>query len=406
MTRHGAGTNLDEIVRTFREKTIVSIQNSIVDATTTGTHVSGGYDSSIVTALAAQEAGRRGEKLRAAFAWAPIISDRYPVRGPSDERERIEGLCKRYDVSVIYNEQQDHGFELLLSRPIEDEGVADVADEFAVLENARACGVKVILSGWGGDEAFSPHGEGLAAWLLKKMELRRLIELARRANRGLRPLGRTLLFLWADAIAPLLPDAIYKRVGPQFEIYTGGCYVNPDFLAAYPPEPDPDRLPLRPTGDPMEYLRRLILHGHIQERIRTWAHWGAEYGIEYRYPLLDPQLLEFILSLPPEIVFVNDEPRALVRRAFGDILPPDVGKSDPSNEERRYREVIAFWGWLQNAIKNEDLYRDCPWLDMKRLKADINRGPGLNPRSNILVFAEILVATRVWRMYLRTEGLQ
>ena len=68
----------------------------------------------------------------------------------------------------------------------------------------------------------------------------------------------------------------------------------------------------------------LLRYGHIEQRIEDWAASGARLGIEYRYPLLDRRLLEFVLGLPPEQFRSGPWNRCVMRRALDGILPREI----------------------------------------------------------------------------------
>ncbi len=70
----------------------------------------------------------------------------------------------------------------------------------------------------------------------------------------------------------------------------------------------------------------LLRDGHLSERMEGWAASGARRGIEYRYPLLDRRLLEFVLGLPPEQFRHGQRGRWLMHRAFDPVLEGCGGK--------------------------------------------------------------------------------
>ena len=78
----------------------------------------------------------------------------------------------------------------------------------------------------------------------------------------------------------------------------------------------------------------LLANGHLTHRIESWANFGADCGIEYRYPLLDRRLMEFCLGLPPAVTFQQGWKRYLFRHTVSPFLPPCVAwstsKRDPA----------------------------------------------------------------------------
>jgi hypothetical protein len=84
------------------------------------------------------------------------------------------------------------------------------------------------------------------------------------------------------------------------------------------------------------FQQAMLANGHIADRLEGWAAWGARSGIQYLYPLLDRQLVEFSLGLPPGMYVKNGWSRWVFRQAMRDILPPETcwekNKADPAVE--------------------------------------------------------------------------
>ncbi len=113
-----------------------------------GAHLSGGLDSSSVAVLAARLLRERGALPPAVFSWSP------PPGPPpyADEYARIDAVCRQEALTPIYNDQTEAELDAIsetdpATRPMESEGI-----ERHLQRRAEALGVRVILSGWGGDE--------------------------------------------------------------------------------------------------------------------------------------------------------------------------------------------------------------------------------------------------------------
>jgi asparagine synthetase B (glutamine-hydrolysing) len=55
---------------------------------------------------------------------------------------------------------------------------------------------------------------------------------------------------------------------------------------------------------------------------------AAMHGLDARHPLRDPELIDLVLSLPPELGFDPHRDRPLARRAFARELPDEVLRYD------------------------------------------------------------------------------
>jgi len=133
----------------------------------------------------------------------------------------------------------------------------------------------------------------------------------------------------------------------------------------------------------------------------TWAAWSAPAGFEYRYPLTDRKLLEFMLGLPRDIRLGDGTGRFLARRAFADMLPKGVKKYDLVNEKRRFDNRLAWKRRLGMEIEQGRLDQPCPWLDMASLVATIQQDPPADKTLAIKEFARIFIAMRIYEMHAR-----
>jgi asparagine synthase (glutamine-hydrolysing) len=364
-----------------------------------GGHFSGGVDSTLVTLMATEILRTKGSDLAAAYTWSPPFSQRDPDMGRHDERRLISAQCETLGVPLRFGGATGKTFETLVQQPFELQGTADLMDELPVIEKAQADGLKVMLSGWGGDEVFSNHGIGHLAWLLRHGHLGSVLRVARRYGGGLRRPHRMASFLWEKAVVPMLPDRFYSRFNPFVDLYGEGAFPSREMKLLYREleKPTPSRI----VADADAYIQSLLLNGHIGERMATWAAWAEPAGFEYRYPLTDRRLMEFVLSLPRSIRFVDGTGRNFVRKAFSDILPKGVNKADPANERRRLENRLAYWQTLSAEAKKGRFDLDCPWLDMPALRRAILQEPPAEKLAQISTFARIFVAVRAYEMYRR-----
>ena len=141
---------------------------------------------------------------------------------------------------------------------------------------------------------------------------------------------------------------------------------------------------LRPRPEPtLRYanVRRtqlaLLDSAHLSARIEHWVAGGARHGIEYRHPLLDRRLLEFVLGLPPEQFQCGRWGRLLMRRALRTVLPAKVCWHTSKVEPARVDALLHAQALALPAIGKELAARATPpsrasYLDMKRLLAGLS----------------------------------
>jgi len=387
----------EEYGRAFRAlcDDAVAVRLPADPATPVGAHLSGGIDSTSVTLTAAELLRAGGRDLTGVYSWSPPVSPASPEMTPYDERLRIGQICEDSGLIPRFGAMTGESFRAFLARPMEVEGVADVADEFPILAQAEADGTRVILSGWGGDEAFSTVALSVPAHLLTRARLVPLLRLMR-AHGGIRRPDRMLRFLWRTGIVPTLPDALFRRFGPFTRVFDGGGYLSPRLAAA----PVPGDLPRRGrfSPDPRRDIRGFLEQRHLAARMATWAVWGRAHGIAYRYPLTDRRILEFVLGVPPEILWGDTAPRYLARCTLEGRLRGNLTKSDPANERKRSAALLDCWRLLAEEARAGAFDGTCDWLDMARLRADLSRGPSGDETADFQAFIPIYPAVRIWHM--------
>ena len=314
----------EEFLSLFREAVAARLQG----ADPAGVHLSGGLDSSGIAVLAARELRRSGRPPPLAFSWLQNPEGTPPSEVHAPEYERIDAVCRQEQLAVFHRAPNAEDMVRVLRLDGTRPGVHVLASEEVVQRCAAERGVRVLLSGWGGDQAASFNGRGHHAHLLLRGRWGRLLSLGR--ARGNAPL-RTL----ASAVLPLLPSDAHRWLQGRRQGFGGEPWLRRWFV-------DPDlakRTHVRPKRWPRILSMRqamlwLLSNGAIAERIEGWAAGGARHGIEYRYPLLDRRLLEFALGLPQEQFLRGEWDRWLMRHALRDILPASIlwhrGKSDPA----------------------------------------------------------------------------
>lgn len=366
-----------------------------------GAHFSGGIDSTGVAVIGSRALRARGRSLTRAYAWSPAISDQYPADHARDERRLIQNLANSEGIPVQFGVADCTNFMEFTRTPMELQGEADLADEIPVLRAARSDGLRVMISGWGGDEAFSAHGFGYLAHLALKGKLAKFKNFAHRHTRSLKRLEFLLPLLWRQVIHPLLPNPLYQLTNPYRSHVRHGSFISDRLLQQHADLFEKRKASIKFGPNPSENLKTHICAGHITMRMESWAAWSAPHGFQYRYPLTDKRLLEFLFTLPPDQLFLNARPRGLARAVLADCIPPSASKSDIANERLRRDTRHAAWCALAGEVAGGFYDDDCPWLDTKAFREHATRPRSQGEAKNILLFAELFAAARIWALYRR-----
>jgi len=312
----------------------------------TGAHLSGGLDSSAVAIIAA----RRRERPLDVFSWSPPPDGALKA---DDERHKVARIvaAERMRCHYLTYRADDYRAQCEWALP---RGMLfnHHAAEAVVCRSARDAGISTLLSGWGGDEAVSIASKGYYAGLLVE---RRVPALARaiwvKARTERVPLVSFGRWLWTRALRPVLPVTTRAEY-PAFV----SAQMRERLRHAHVIE----RPPYREVPGVHSNQRRLLLHGHLAERMETWAAIGAAHGIVHRYPLLDRRIVELALGTPAEMFVQGGEHRALftaASRGLHDCF--ENAKHEPASLAAQVRVGDG----ARNAWIREQLRRPGPVID-------------------------------------------
>ena len=323
-----------------------AVERQMVADVEVGTYLSGGLDSSMITALASR--GRRINTFSIGF------EDSVP--GYTSElvyaRTVADHLGTRHHAITISPEQYMGAQQRVFS--ILDEPIADSASAPLLLlsEKARAEGVTVCLSGEGSDELFIGYRHWRDAF---------------RVNRMLRSLPRPMWQLYLSLGAPVLsqrkPDWktwMERRVRRQHIIWGGidamsgvdlESVFDRDFIAQ---ARDPYSIvsshmdaPECRKGDLLQRLSAFDLLFRLPENLLARVdRMSMAASVEARVPFLDHRLVEQSMRLKTRLLVGPQGEKLALKRAARALLPASiidrskVGFHIPMNEVLNTKEAM------------------------------------------------------------------
>ena len=292
-----------------------------------GGSLSGGLDSSLVTALAVGAAPsyrifvsefRDAREAGDESAWADQVIASLPVPAAAvvRSRPRVSDFAAELE-SVLYHQEAPFGD-------------TSVCAHFALMRTVARSGVRVLLSGQGGDEVFGGYGSyyyALLGWLLQQGRAAELghevrVRLALAADR---PLRLVLGAAYHALPAGLRQRAYEQRVRAEFPLSPTGEQLwrrgPPRFLAGLPAlcQGPAARWP-RFDAYLMDSVARYALPHILRHDDRN----SMAFGVETRAPYLDHRLLELMLRTDPRARIGEGYTKRLLRAVAKDLLPEPV----------------------------------------------------------------------------------
>ncbi|MEX0815875.1 MAG: asparagine synthase-related protein [Gaiellales bacterium] len=307
-----------------------------------GIVMSGGVDSSTV-ATAAMEA-RNG--LPAPRGYSAV----FPDEPKMDESLRIQALAEGIGLPSTQMEVEPGGLVALLLEyvarwdlPLSGPGYLL---EQPLLARAAADGVDALLDGQGGDEAFG-HAPYLLADRIRHGRLISSIRLARRFPLVFeRTPWKVSLQIWKlFGLKGAVPYGIHNAVRAR----RGAEHHAPKLLTGesgrlYFESDDPWAWKAVESG-PLWWRYKLSTLTKIREDVglgEYLRHRAAMAGLEARPPLLDLDLVEFALGVPPALEFDQAADRPLIREGMRGRAPDYVRLwREKSNLGPFYHETLS-----------------------------------------------------------------
>ena len=292
----------DQAVSQVRNLIEKAVDEHLLSDVPVASFLSGGIDSSIVTALAAQKLGGKLQTYSVGFDIEAF-----------DETSIAQEIAQRYGTD-------HHRIQLSEAEVIESvtEAVArldlpsvDAINTYIVARAVAGRGVKVALSGLGGDELFGGYPSfrdvpRLSLLTVLPRLLRRVVGLAGNFGDRLADLpvnGNTVeLAAWRRRF--LTDDAIRRAGLPVTR--------NPLEMPVALPDDFAEISWAELTG----YMRHMLLRDSDQMSMAV--------SLELRVPFLDHELVEYVLGLPASVKKKYPGVKGLLVEACRDLLPPAV----------------------------------------------------------------------------------
>lgn len=306
--------------------------------------LSGGIDSSSVVGSLADQGFRLhtisvtfGERSFDESEYARLASQRF-LTEHTELRLRADQVFEEFDRSLSAYDQPS----------------IDGLNTYFISQAARQAGIKVALSGLGGDELFAAYPYFRLAARLERPLYRRLARLAHGVMRPFAPRANRTVKLGAflehegsrvaqyAVCRQVLADSWRRRLSPAA---TAGSFppFPPGILdALHKSEADLDTVNAYSLLELEIYLGNMLL--------RDLDQMSMAHALEVREPLLDHVLVEAVAGLPGRMKLAsgkNGSLKSLLVDALQAELPPAIVR-------RRKKGFVFPWeAWLRNELKTQ-----------------------------------------------------
>jgi asparagine synthase (glutamine-hydrolysing) len=337
---------------------------------TTGVILSGGVDSSVVTAVAA--------RAKSPVSTVRTYSAVFPG-APYDESLKVRQLTGSLGIEPTFLKVEPRGALWLALRSASRSRTPLVAPgaliEFAATQAAADDGVDVLFDGQTGDELFG-FAKYLIADQVRRLRWASAFRLAGRWPSGRRTTQRERRkILYAIGLRGAMPYGREKCVRRRSAAAHGATWLVPEVREQQLKRDDEWRWK-RDYRGPLWWRRladTLVLAPHRELRIAYVRERGALAGVVADPPLYDVDLIAHTLRIPPELAFDSSFARPVVREAMRGWLPEEV---------RLQRSKADLTEFVLKTMRGPDAAGLAELL--------------LNPRAEIAAYANLDWVRRTW----------
>lgn len=292
----------EEVLSTVKQKVTAAIEKRLVSDVPFAAFLSGGVDSSIITAVAAQRLGKDLHTFTVSFDESKF-----------SEHTIAAEVAQRYQTQhhEIRLKPQDFLDLLPAGMAATDHPSGDGLNTYVVSKHTQAAGFKMALSGIGGDEWFLgyPYFRNMAQWQQKSwMSALKSLQpmLPFRYRKGLE-IAHAVKSLGGHAYA-------YQRL--LFDTHTlTSVFKLPAPKLLPPQESAPFSQAVYSEQEWQFYTQPVLLRDSDQ--------YSMAVGLELRAPFMDADLVDYALALP-DALKLGQRPKDLLISAFETELPRSV----------------------------------------------------------------------------------
>ncbi len=340
-------TDIDSAAVKVRELLEASVRKHLIADVPVGVFLSGGIDSTALAGLAAKEsAGIHTFTVAFAeeeFSEADIARRTAATLGTTHQEVMLTGgeMLARMDQAVSSLDQPS----------------MDGINTYFVSQAAREAGLKVTLSGLGGDEVFGGYETFARTPTLEKIggaggkmprRVREAVASVAGGAAGMRARGdvvRKMTALWNDSASLPHPYFFGRALFTPLqvsELLTKQSGKNGNSLwwnwlsDSAARSRNFDQFSAVTCLESQSYLVNTLL--------RDTDSMSMAHSLEVRVPFLDHPLVEFVTQLPQELKLQKGRTKSLLVRALSDLLPVEV-----LGEKRGF--TFPWSSWLQGPLK-------------------------------------------------------
>ena len=310
-----------------------AVERRMVSDVPFGAFLSGGIDSSLMVALMSKVSSSPINTFNISFAEKEFSEAKY-----------AEAVAKKYKTNhtEINLTPDDLLNDVTTALSFMDSPSADGINTYVVSKHTRKHGVKMAISGLGGDELFAGYPQFKQMDILNKFNIFDKVPLSLRStvanliSRNSKRADINKIASWMECekwnIQNLYPTFRQQANSKQItELLNTNNSNNINYF---------DKSTLLnniSTNEINTYLQHILLRDSDQMSMAS--------ALEVRVPFMDHELIDYVLTIPDSLKYPSTQKKLLVE-SFPDILTPEIVN------RKKMGFVFPWEKWLKNELKN------------------------------------------------------
>jgi asparagine synthase (glutamine-hydrolysing) len=307
-----------------------SVARHLVSDVPVGLFLSGGIDSTAIAAILGQKLNRPIQSFNVAFAEEEYSESRFATS--------VAEKCRTEHRELLLSESSMLGMMPEAIRSM-DQPTMDGVNTWVVSKAVSEAGIKVALSGLGGDELFCGYSSFKRAQVLNRV---------RRVPRPMRAAaasaGRALLE--GSVRAEKFWDMLESDADATAAYAVSRRLFSPNEVRALAGLHAPEPAWPQATGDVINSVSMLETQGYMANTLlRDTDFMAMAHSLEVRVPFVDAEVVDYVMRLPGAWKMDKNRPKPLLLDALGEMIPDSIWRRP------KMGFTLPFRKWMASALK-------------------------------------------------------
>jgi asparagine synthase (glutamine-hydrolysing) len=385
----------NEAVEEFKHLQEESVKRRLISDVPLGTFLSGGLDSSIVTAIAANNTSKLN-----------TFSVGFKEDAFYDETSSAQIIANKFNTNhtVFSLSRNDLLSEITHVLDYLDEPFADSSSiAVSALSRLTKQNVTVALSGDGADELHAGYNKHFAYYKALNGGIVNLAAKLSLPFLKVLPKSRNSSFSNKARQAQRYGKGILKNDKDRYwywSTFAGENYINKLLVNNLSVEKNKNEILKNINSDFNSLLytdMNLVLPNDMLFKVDMMS---MSHGLEVRVPMLDHTIVDFMFTLPSDFKIDNISRKKLLRSAFADILPTEILSKPKHGFE------VPLLPWLQkelnpmlNELLSESAVNKQGLFNFSKIQNQKNKLHSVSPSESPVHLWNLLVFQYWWNKY-------